>query len=289
MEKKNRLLTIHHVGDQIVIGGDQRTVGRAARNQTLIDAFKNLLEDMEADNGEENQEYLYKSTETIVIPPLFAQEGDKGQGWGSKNVEIYLVLLFNILGAGKGGPISLTNKSSKPAWFSNKVDWKNFQSASHSTMVENVDLIKGIFSHHNLNMKTHCKYPPPPAKDTIEPQQEQFPAEARQENNEVLPEQVGGELEENGPAGLEEMLENPFPEEFLYEASVENHNALHASIEDVEGITDGQEDDLPEPEAFEKEAIVQVIVQRRKRKTFEDTLPKTASKRSKKGPVKLLN
>ena len=54
-------------------------------------------------------------------------------------------------------------------------------------------------------------------------------------------------------------------------------------------ITDGQEDDLPEPEAIAKEAIVQVIVQRRKRKTFEDTLPKTASKRSKKGPVKLLN
>ena len=289
MEKKNRLLTVHHVGDQIVIAGDQRTVARASRDQTLIDAFKSLLEDLEDDNGEENQEYLYNSTETILIPPLFAQEGDKTQGWGSKNVEIYLVLLFNILGAGKGGPISLTNKLRKPAWFSSKVDWKNFQSASHSTMVENVDLIKGIFSYFNLDMKTHCKYPPQPAEDPVEPQQEQPQAEADLENHEAAPVPVGGVMEENHQPGVGEVL--ALPEEFLFEASVENHDALHASIEDVEGIADGQEDDLPEPEAviIQRPAIVQVIVQRRKRKTVEDTVARTASKRAKKVPAKLLS
>lgn len=273
VEKRNRLLTIHHVGDQIVIGGDQRTVARAAMNQTLIDAFKRLLEDLEVDDGEENQEYKYSSTETIVIPPLFAQEGNKGQGWSSKNVEIYLVLLFNILGAGKGGPISLTNKAMKPAWFSSKVDWKNFKSASHSTMVENVDLIKGIFSHFNLNMRTHCKYPSPPAEDHEELQE--LPAEASAE-------QVGGEFEET----LEEIIENPeaLPDEFIFEASVENHDALHANVEDMEGL-EGQEDDLPEPE---KAAVVQVIVNRRKRKNVEEPMARTTNKRTKKVPAKFL-
>ena len=38
---------------------------------------------------------------------------------------------------------------------------------------------------------------------------------------------------------------------------MENHDALHASVEDMEGLDDGQEDDLPEPE---KLAVVQVIV-----------------------------
>ena len=104
---------------------------------------------------------------------------------------------------------------------------------------------------------------------------------------------VGGEMEENHQPGVEEVLENPeaLPEEFLFEASVENHDALHASIEDVEGIGDGQEDDLPEPEAviIQRPAIVQVIVQRRKRKTVEDTVARTASKRAKKVPAKLLS
>ena len=54
-------------------------------------------------------------------------------------------------------------------------------------MVENVDLIKGIFSHFNLDMRTHCKYSPPPAEDHEE--LEELPAEAPAE-------QVGEELEE---------------------------------------------------------------------------------------------
>ena len=116
----------------------------------------------------------------------------------------------------------MTNKLRKPAWFSSKVDWKNFQSASHSTMVENVDLIKGIFSYFNLDMKTHCKYPPQPAEDPVEPQQKQPPAEADLENHEVPPVPVGGEMEVNHQARVEEILENPeaLPEEFLFKAPV---------------------------------------------------------------------
>ena len=76
-------------------------------------------------------------------------------------------------------------------------------------MVENVDLIKGIFSHFNLDMRTHCKYSPPPAEDHEE--LEELPAEAPAE-------QVGEELEEP----LEEIIENPeaLPDEFIFEASV---------------------------------------------------------------------
>ena len=82
---------------------------------------------------------------------------------------------------------------------------KNFNSASHSTMVENVDLFKGIFSHFNLDMRTHCKYSPPPAEDHEE--LEELPAEAPAE-------QVGEELEEP----LEEIIENPeaLPDEFIF-------------------------------------------------------------------------
>ena len=45
-------------------------------------------------------------------------------------------------------------------------------------------------------------------------------------------------------------------------------------------------DDLPEPEKF---AVVQVIVYCRKRKTFEEMMARTASKRPRKVPPKLLD
>ena len=79
---------------------------------------------------------------------------------------------------------------------------------------------------------------------------------------------------------MEEIIENPeaLPDEFIFEASVENHDALHANVEDMEGL-EGQEDDLPEPE---KAAVVQVIVNRRKRKNVEEPMARTTNKGTKK-------
>ena len=317
VEKCNRLLTVHSIGDQIVLGGDSRTVTRATRNKPLLEAIKQLLEDARGEeDDEEEQEYIYKSTEEVVIPPLFAQIGDKAHGWASKTVEVYLVLLLNILGAGKGGTVSLTDKSKKPAWFTSKVNWKKFQSPSHSTMVENVDLIKGIFEHFNLDVKTHCKFPPPPADDAEELQPgEQHPAQDHRQQEQGVEE----EPQENDQAGVEEVMEgDPLPNQFLFEATVTNAEALHATTEDLamaaeeeeesgreeveaggEQVEAGgeqvevggmeKEDTLPDPERYERPpAIVQVIVQRRKRKNVED-LARTSSKRAKKVPNRLLD
>ena len=317
VEKCNRLLTVHSIGDQIVLGGDSRTVTRATRNKPLLEAIKQLLEDARGEeDDEEEQEYIYKSTEEVVIPPLFAQIGDKAHGWASKTVEVYLVLLLNILGAGKGGTVSLTDKSKKPAWFTSKVNWKKFQSPSHSTMVENVDLIKGIFEHFNLDVKTHCKFPPPPADDAEELQPgEQHPAQDHRQQEQGVEE----EPQENDQAGMEEVMEgDPLPNQFLFEATVTNAEALHATTEDLamaaeeeeesgreeveaggEQVEAGgeqvevggmeKEDTLPDPERYERPpAIVQVIVQRRKRKNVED-LARTSSKRAKKVPNRLLD
>ena len=317
VEKCNRLLTVHSIGDQIVLGGDSRTVTRATRNKPLLEAIKQLLEDARGEeDDEEEQEYIYKSTEEVVIPPLFAQIGDKAHGWASKTVEVYLVLLLNILGAGKGGTVSLTDKSKKPAWFTSKVNWKKFQSPSHSTMVENVDLIKGIFEHFNLDVKTHCKFPPTPADDAEELQPgEQHPAQDHRQQEQGVEE----EPQENDQAGVEEVMEgDPLPNQFLFEATVTNAEALHATTEDLAMAAEEQEesgreeveaggeqveaggeqvevggmekeDTLPDPERYERPpAIVQVIVQRRKRKNVED-LARTSSKRAKKVPNRLLD
>ena len=87
--------------------------------------------------------------------------GDKARGWTARNLELYTVLLLNLLGAGKAGDLELKKKGVlvKPPWFSDKVDWKKFTSASQATADDNLDLVRGIFSFYNLDMKVHNNYP----------------------------------------------------------------------------------------------------------------------------------
>ena len=232
--------------------------------------------------------------------------GDKARGWSSKNVERYLVLLLNVLGAGKGGAVSLADKSKKPVWFSNKVNWKKFHSPSHSTMVENVDLIKGIFAHFNLDMRTHCRFPPPPAEDNEEEQPEEIRAvgDLQQQQDHEVP-LVPADRALLQP-GMEEEEVNPLPDQFLFEASARVTVAdIHATAEDLEvaGVGGEEEEeacaeeeegassepDLPDPERCERPpAVVQVIVQRKKQKNREiSTRP--ASKQTRKAPARLLD
>ena len=171
-------------------------------------------------------------------------------------MERYLVLLFNLLGAGKGGPVSLADKSRKPAVFSNKVNWKKFHSPSHSTMVENVDLIKGIFAHFNLDIRTHCKFPPPPAEDHEEQPDEILAAEdlhqqdQDHEDQEVPLVPADGELLGNYQPGMEEV--EPMPDQFLFDASarVTNFADIHATAEDsmVAGVGGEEEEAAAEEE-----------------------------------------
>ena len=71
VEKNIRLITVSHVGDQIVFSGDQRSVGRALRVQDLL---INLMSDeVEEVDEEENQAFEYLTTKKVDIPPLFCQ------------------------------------------------------------------------------------------------------------------------------------------------------------------------------------------------------------------------
>ena len=69
VEKNIRLITVSHVGDQIVFSRDQRSVGRALRVQDLL---INLMSDeVEEVDEEENQAFEYLTTKKMDIPPLF--------------------------------------------------------------------------------------------------------------------------------------------------------------------------------------------------------------------------
>ena len=103
---------------------------------------------------EEDTGFVFKDTKTIDIPPLFAQPGNKRQGWNAKNIERYLAFLFSLLGAGRGGDVDLSDKTKKPLWFSSKVDYRKFKCASYASMDDNVDLIRKRGSENHVHLRS---------------------------------------------------------------------------------------------------------------------------------------
>ena len=63
VEKKIRLITISHVGDQIVFSG-QRSVGRILRVQATMDLLINLMRDKVGETGE-NQSFEHLTTKKV--------------------------------------------------------------------------------------------------------------------------------------------------------------------------------------------------------------------------------
>ena len=115
---------------------------------------------------------------------------------------------------------------------------------------------------------------------------------------------AAGELLGTNQPGMEEV--DPIPDQFLFVASarVTNVADIHATAEDLmvagvggeeeeaaaeeEEAADSEEPDLPDPERSADPAVVQVIVQRKKRKNGEiSTRP--VSKRTRRAPARLLD
>ena len=71
VEKEMRLLTISHIGDQIVISGDQRTVGRVLKVPSNVDFLVNLMSN-EVGEGE-SKAFEHMTSKKLDIPPLFCQ------------------------------------------------------------------------------------------------------------------------------------------------------------------------------------------------------------------------
>ena len=65
-----------------------------------------------------------KNISTYFPMGWLTHEQKKRQGWNGKNIERYLVLLFSLLAAGRGGDVDLSDK--KPVWFLSKVDYCKF-------------------------------------------------------------------------------------------------------------------------------------------------------------------
>ena len=186
------------------------------------------------------------------------QEGNKDLGWNSKNVEASLVLLLNLLGAGKGGTISL------------QVDYQKFVAPSHSSMVENVDLIRSIFSHFNLDMKAYNRFPEPEAQvDELQLEDQHLVHEVQPDRVEEEEVELRQRIEEDLDDFVHGGDQAPAQAEFLFEANVDNNQEIQATEEDLQAIAqvedsesggqgDDDDDDLPEPQA----PLSQVIVQR---------------------------
>jgi hypothetical protein len=160
VEKKRKLLEIRVRNGKMIISGDKKSVQRVKDSNEAKNLFEQIIAEGETDDDDD---FKYISDDTIEIPPLFCQVGDRKKGWNARNVEKQTVLYLNLLGAGHGGKINLKRKTDdtpRPPWFSRQVNWKKYTAPSFATIEDNLEIIKAIFEHFDLNIRTHCVHAP---------------------------------------------------------------------------------------------------------------------------------
>lgn len=235
-------------------------------------------------------------------------------GWNSRNVELYTTLLLNLLGAGRSGDLELKKKGVlvKPPWFSDKVDWRKFIAPSKAAFDDNVDIIKGIFSFYNLDIKVHNDHP---VAGEIEEEDDEEEGEEEEiaEGAALAPlleeqlvrgviEQENVEEEEEEGTDLDE--ESTEAEDLAPDEEEVLELNLSISDDDLGGETSlvpvevAQQDgdlELPDPEArvnVEQERAVNksnCVGQAKKQKRALSLRKRTPSKRVRKVPPKLLD
>ena len=131
----------------------------------------------------------------------------------------------------------------KPPWFSDKVDWKKFTSASHATADDNLDLVRGIFSFYNLDMKVHNNYP------VVEEQ-----LAAGEDNEQDEDQEEPGLL---ARAVAENDLDVGEEEEIAEGAALAplNEEQLVGGVREQENVEEGEEETDMDEESTEKEDL----------------------------------
>ena len=97
VKEKNRVLCISIRGQDIVIGGEEKSVALARENMenmTLEEITRAMKEIEEAED-----ELNFKSTEPVKFPPMRVKF--KGKQWNIKTARNQLALYMNVIGFGK--------------------------------------------------------------------------------------------------------------------------------------------------------------------------------------------
>jgi len=182
-EKERELLSFRRVGGRIVVSGDRTRHRKLKGDQEVEETIKRMFFDVDEEEEYEEHEFV-TDNDDVEIPKLFCQIGDKANGWKHKNVRDATELYLSIMGGGKGGRLSLGDKTKpRSAWFDIHV-WPKFQKLNKASMEEMTDIIKGIFSYFNLKPKIHCRFP-------LEEQEEQDEQDEQNEQDEQEEQEEG--------------------------------------------------------------------------------------------------
>ena len=196
-EKKRELLTFRRVEGRILVSGDRTRCRKLKEDKQTADIIARMF--LEVDGEEEQEEHGFVTDDDIFLPKLFCQIGDRANGWNYKNIREATELYLSVLGGGKGGRLSLGDKTKpRPAWFDKNV-WPKFKSVATASMEENIDIIKEIFRYYNLNPKVHCIFP-------VEEEEQVEEVMFGDVGEEIVGEGEGEEVLEEGEAQFEELL-----------------------------------------------------------------------------------
>ena len=181
----------------MALSGDRTRCRKLKEDKQTADIIARMF--LEVDGEEEQEEHGFVTDDDIFLPKLFCQIGDRANGWNYKNIREATELYLSVLGGGKGGRLSLGDKTKpRPAWFDKNV-WLKFKSVATASMEENIDIIKEIFRYYNLNPKVHCIFP---LEEEEQVEEDMF----GDVGEEIVGEGEGEEVLEEGEAQFEELL-----------------------------------------------------------------------------------
>ena len=191
-KQKRRTLCFSVRGDQIVISGEENALDFTLLNMESM-TVKEMMDVIKTMDDDVNMKY--KTTETVVFPPL--KEKFKGKKWSLLIARNELTTCLNILGFGKGGVKKYRVEADEPEGWPDQHSFMDFVHPSYAKFEIVNDIIESIYENHGYDIKSYHVIDDHDEEEEDEEEDEEGQEEGEEEGDEEGEEEVDEEGEDH--------------------------------------------------------------------------------------------
>ena len=151
VKEKKRILCISIRGQEVVIGGEEKSVVLARENMENMTLGEITRAMKEIDEAEDD--FTFRSTEPVKFPPMKVKF--KGKLWNHKTARSQLAVYMNVIGFGKGGNRNYGNPDHEPEGWPDEHSFVALEGAGYASVKVASDIIESLLAYHGIDAKTH--------------------------------------------------------------------------------------------------------------------------------------
>ena len=160
-QKRILVISLAH-DDELVVKGDNATVGNLDGNENLKEGLKQILHELpEEDDASYNfggSALTYTESQNLEFPKMFAKLG--GRNWKGGEMAKTLSRYFALLDFGKNAAKTYGKAEDKPVWWPRRPKWRKFRSPSKVSKEVCTLLIRLLLEHFGIDANTYyVNYP----------------------------------------------------------------------------------------------------------------------------------